>query len=258
MPDNDLHNTVIGIQQVQMEHQSNLVIELQDRLHAKELENAELKAVKRKAEEDEEPLSVPKKLRFTEDEDDAWTNINKSARMVRPFCGDWDTRFKDLGRKADPIQQRMDRTPMGALTLAPVTIKKLPDRGSELTVRMFWPKNHDVRQRQRRISVNKDNTYLEPTLDFKDPRETWELVEALNTYTLALHRVWPEDWTGLALQRDTSPKWCPVTINYLLFSLSRILLLSGNQLFSIQCPVNNSFLLFYLLIGLVLSAFSAQ
>ena len=32
-------------------------------------------------------------------------------------------------------------------------------------------------------------------------RETWELVEALNTYTLALHRVWPEDWTGLALQR---------------------------------------------------------
>ena len=90
---------------------------------------------------------------------------------------------------------------MGSLTLAPVTIKKLHDRGSELTIRMFWPKNHDVITRQTRIVVNKYNTYLEPTLDFKDPRETWELVVALNTYTLALHRVWPEDWTGLALQR---------------------------------------------------------
>ena len=200
-PDSNLHSTVMEIQQVQMQHQSNLVRELQDRLHAKELENAELKLVKRKAKEDEEQLSVPKKLRFTEDEDDAWTNINKSARMVRPFGGDWETRFKDLGRKADPTKQRLDWTPMGALTLAPVSIKKLHDRGSELTIRMFWHKNHDVRQRTARISMNKDNTYLEPTLDFKDMRETWEIVEALHTYTLALHRVWPEDWTGLALQR---------------------------------------------------------
>ena len=61
---------------------------------------------------------------------------------------------------------------MGALTLAPVTIKKLHDRGSELTIRMFWHTNHDVRQRTARISMNKDNTYLEPTLDFKDMRET--------------------------------------------------------------------------------------
>ena len=75
-PDNNLHSTVMEIQQVQMQHQSNLVRELQDRLNAKELENAKLKSVKRKAEEDKEQLSVPKKLRFTEDEDDAWTNIN--------------------------------------------------------------------------------------------------------------------------------------------------------------------------------------
>ena len=154
--------------------------------------------------------------------------------MVRPYCGDWDSRFKDLGRKADPIKQRLDWTPMGALTLAPVTIKKLHNRGSELTIRMFWSKNHDVRSRQTRISVNKDNTYLEPTLDFKDPRETWELVEALNTPTLALHRVWPEDWTGMALQR--------ILINYRWLSdcgkrkSVQVNLLTGfiNQVFSLN------------------------
>ena len=85
--------------------------------------------------------------------------------------------------------------------MAPVTIKKLHDRGSDITICMFWPKNHDVMTKQTRISAHKDNTFLEPTLDFKDPTETWELVEALNIYTLALHRVWPEDWTGIALQR---------------------------------------------------------
>ena len=30
---------------------------------------------------------------------------------------------------------------------------------------------------------------------------TWQIVEALNTYTLVLSRVWPEDLTGQALER---------------------------------------------------------
>ena len=233
-PESGLRTTLMGIQQITMESQSNQLRELQNRLHEKELENIALKAVKRKAEEEDEPIAVPKKLRFTDDVDDAWNNINKSARMVRPYCGNWDTRFFDLGRKADPIKQRLDWTPMGSITLAPVTIKKLHDRGSELTIRMFWPKNHDVTTRQTRISVKKDNTYLEPTLDFKDPRETWELVEALNTYALALHRIWPEDWTGLALQR--------ILINYRWLSncgklkTVQVNLLTGfiNQVFSLN------------------------
>ena len=199
--DSGLRAQLMGLQQVTMESQANQMRELQNRLHEKELENIALKAVKRKAEEEDEPIALPKKLRFTDDEDDAWHNINKSARMVRPYCGNWDTRFSDLGRKADPVKRRLDWKPMGSITIAPVTIKKLHDRGSEITIRMFWPKNHDVTTRQTRISVKKDNSYLESTLDFKDPRETWELVEALNTYTLVLHRIWPEDWTGLALQR---------------------------------------------------------
>ena len=235
-PDHDsgLRAQLMGLQQVTMESQASHMRELQNRLHEKELENIALKAVKRKAEEEDEPIALPKKLRFTDDEDDAWHSINKSARMVRPYCGNWDTRFSDLGRKADPPKQRLDWTPMGSLILAPVTIKKLHDRGSEITIRMFWPKNHDVTTRQTRISMKKDNSFLEPTLDFKDPRETWELVEALNTYTLALHRVWPEDWTGFALQR--------ILINYRWLSncgklkTVQVNLLTGfiNQVFSLN------------------------
>ena len=82
-----LRTSLLGIQQIQMESQSNQLRELQDRLHEKELENIALKAGKRKAEEDDEPIALPKKLRFTDDEDDAWHNINKSARIVRPYCG---------------------------------------------------------------------------------------------------------------------------------------------------------------------------
>ena len=81
--ESNLHSTVLGIQQVQMKNQANQVRELQDRLHAKEMENIALRTGKRKAEEDDELIALPKKLRFTEDEDDAWDNINKSARMVR-------------------------------------------------------------------------------------------------------------------------------------------------------------------------------
>ena len=90
---------------------------------------------------------------------------------------------------------------MESLTLAPVTMKKLHDRERNITNRMFWPKNHDITHKQSRILVHKDKTFLEPTFHFKDPRETWQLVKALNTDILPISRVWPEDWTGLALQR---------------------------------------------------------
>ena len=111
-PESGLRSTLMGIQQITMESQSNQLRELQNRLHEKELENIALKTVTRKAEEEDEPIALPKKLRFTDDVDDAWNNINKSARMVRPYCGNWDTRFFDLGRKADPPKQRLDWTPM--------------------------------------------------------------------------------------------------------------------------------------------------
>ena len=67
--------------------------------------------------------------------------------------------------------------------------------------------------KQSRILIAKDNSFLKTALDFKSPRETWELVEPLHTYTLVLHRVWPEDWTGLALMR--------ILINYRWLANSR-------------------------------------
>ena len=76
-------------------------------------------------------------VKVTDEEDDAWTLINKSARGLRPYCGDWEKRYRDLGSKAEPSKERLDWSPMGSLTISPVTIKKLHDRGSDITIKMF-------------------------------------------------------------------------------------------------------------------------
>ena len=199
--DQSANATILAIQQTQIEDQSKLIHDLIERARKNENELYEMRATKRKAEEEEEPIAPPKIVKVSDEDDDAWQLYNKSARSLRPFCGNWEKRFKDLGRKAEPSKERLDWGPMGSLTIAPVTIKKLHDRGSDITIKMFWPRNHDVVTKSSRISINKDNSFLEPALDFKNPRETWEFVEALHTYTLVLHRVWPEDWTGLALMR---------------------------------------------------------
>ena len=67
---------------------------------------------------------------------------------------------------------------------------------------MYWPVNHDVQSRNARISFkSKQRDFTRETLDFKDLIETWQIVEALQTYTMALARVWPEEWTGHALKQ---------------------------------------------------------
>ena len=65
----------MSIQKSQMEMQSSQLKDLQNRLHEQMQENIALKAGKRKAEEDDEPIVPPKRLQFTDDEDDAWTNF---------------------------------------------------------------------------------------------------------------------------------------------------------------------------------------
>ena len=83
------------------------------------------------------------------------------------------------------------------------------DRGSILTLKMFWPLNHDVQSRNARISFHgKQGDFTRETLDYREPTETWQVVEALQVYTMAMARVWPEDWTGHALQRIlTTYRW---------------------------------------------------
>ena len=56
-------------------------------------------------------------------------------------------------------------------------------------------------QESQGIAIAKNNSILEPALDLKDPKKTCQVMDALNSYILALARVWPEDWTGLALRR---------------------------------------------------------
>ena len=110
-----------------------------ERVRNSEKKLLKLRVNKRKAEEEEEPIAPPKIVKVTDEEDDAWTFINKSARSLRPFCGDWEKRYRDLGRKAEPSKECLDWGPMGSLTIAPVAIKKLHDRGSDIAIKMFWP-----------------------------------------------------------------------------------------------------------------------
>ena len=151
-----------------------------------------------KDEEDEgEP---PVKLYIPEGYDDGWTNINDASRNVRPFCGDWKERFKSLGRRAKPARDTLDWEPMGTLTVANATIKRMHDRGAILTIKMFFPMNHDVSSRNAKISYKgTDGDFVKETLDYREPHEPWQIVESLGIYTSCLARIWPDDWTGHAL-----------------------------------------------------------
>ena len=154
----------------------------------------------RPVKEDEEEGEPPVKLHIPEGYDDAWTSINHAARNVRPFCGDWQARYKSLGRKAKPARDTLDWEPMGTLSVANASVRRMHDRGAILTVKMFLPMNHDVSSREARISYKgTDGDFVRESLNYKDPTETWQIVEALHVYTMCLSRVWPEDWTGAAL-----------------------------------------------------------
>ena len=67
----------------------------------------ELLSGKRKS-EDVKVLAPPKKLLIMAGEDNAWTYVNHSARNVRPFCGDWDQRFKELEKNSVPEKEALD------------------------------------------------------------------------------------------------------------------------------------------------------
>ena len=151
-----------------------------------------------KDEEDEgEP---PVKLYIPEGYDDGWTIINNESRNVRPFCGDWKERFKSLGRKAKPARDTLDWEPMGTLTVANATIKRMHDRGAILTIKMFFPMNHDVSSRSAKISYKgTDGDFVKETLNYLEPHEPWQIVESLSIYTMCLARIWPDDWSGHAL-----------------------------------------------------------
>ena len=109
---------------------------------------------------------------------------------------------KKLRKKAIPEKESLDWEPMGSLAVENVLIKEMRNCGAKLTLKMFWLVNHDMQSRACWIIFNQtDHRLKEPTFDFKEPREAWQVVEALNIYTLCLLHVRPEDWAGHALQR---------------------------------------------------------
>ena len=75
------------------------------------------------------------------------------------------------------------------------------DRGAILTIKRFLPMNHCVSSREAKISCKgTDGDFVRETLNYREPTETWQIVEAFQMYTMCLSRLWPEDWTGHALQ----------------------------------------------------------
>ena len=59
-----------------------------------------------------------------------------------------------MGKKASPAKESLDWEPMGSITMAPVTIKKMHDRGAKITMKRFGPTNHVVQSRGAKISYN--------------------------------------------------------------------------------------------------------
>ena len=88
-------------------------------------ESAKQPRAKKDEEDEGEP---PVKLHIPEGYDDAWTNISHAARNVRPYCGDWPTRFKSLGRRAKPTKDTLDWEPLGTVTVANALIKNARQR----------------------------------------------------------------------------------------------------------------------------------
>ena len=158
-------------------------------------------STKRKA--SDEPPAPAKRIELEAGPDDAETVWHHQARNLRPFRGqEWQDRYTHLGRHATPVREDLAWEPMGVIEVAPVIIKKLHDRGAELQIKMFSPINVDVACRSGRFHMSEDGESVSiKSHDFKPVLQTWQVVEALTTYTLCLHRVWPEDWTGLALTR---------------------------------------------------------
>ena len=83
----------------------------------------------------EEEGEPPVKLYIPEGYDNGWSNINHGARNIRPYCGNWQERFKSLGRRAKPTRDTLDWEPMGTLTVANASVKRMHDRGAILTIR---------------------------------------------------------------------------------------------------------------------------
>ena len=115
-------------------------------------------------------MNDPSKIHIHEGHDNAWAIAHQGRRNLRPFCGNWAARYKSPGKKGQWAKENIDWQPMWSLTIFHGTVKRMYERGSILTIKMFWPVNHDVQSRNARISFkSKQRDFTRETLDFKEP-----------------------------------------------------------------------------------------
>ena len=136
-------------------------------------------------------------------EDDAENKICHEVRTgLRPFRGDWVKRWESLGRYASPKFEGLGLPQVGTIMLSPVVIKKMHDRGLDLKLAMFVNKNQDISVRAgkwRKIGEGKDA--MHESFDWKEPDSAAQVADGVLNYTIALWRIWPEDWSALVLSK---------------------------------------------------------
>ena len=153
--------------------------------------------------EDEEIYTREEAIKFAFEAgvDDAEEEIDHKVRTgLRPFRGDWKKRFLSLGRHAKPRKSDIGLPELGTVSVSPLTVLKLHDRGATLKIAMFISKNQDVQSRSGTIEVDsaKRKAFVE-NYNWKEPENAQAIAEAVLVFTIALWRIWPEDWSGLVL-----------------------------------------------------------
>ena len=160
----------------------------------------EMQSMKRADEEYTREEAI--KFAFEAGEDDAENIIAHDVRTgLRPVRGDWVKRWKSLGRYAKPRREDLGISQVGTLSLSPVVIRSMHDRGKDLKLSMFLHVNQDVAMRSgkvRKVGQEGCDVVFEH-YDWKEAETVHSVSEAVLAYLIALWRIWPEDWSGMVL-----------------------------------------------------------
>ena len=155
----------------------------------------------------EEEFTREKAIVFAFDggEDDAETIIDHKVRNgLRPYRGlDWAARWESRGRHAKPRWESLAIPELGTITIAPVVIRNMHDRGKDLKIAMFLHTNADVSIREgkfRRVGES-GREVMHEMFEWREPESTQSIAEAVLAYTICLWRIWEEDWSGLVLMK---------------------------------------------------------
>ena len=140
---------------------------------------------------------------FDAGQDDAETVIDHKVRNgIRPYRGlDWVARWESRGRHAKPRWESLAIPELGIITISPVVIRNMHDRGKDLKIAMFLHTNADVSVREgkfRRVGEH-GREIMHEMFEWREPESTQSISEAVLSYTIALWRIWEEDWSGLVL-----------------------------------------------------------